>query len=676
MNGRRTVRERTGVTAEEESFGKRSGHVVLVFTCLFLSTLMLLTPLWAEGETNLGMEDTKPVKNVTETHAGKAKVKAEEAGLKKNEPTGSDVVSRQPRTLKRRYDAIVVKGEQLMSSLGKPASGMRLYAFREGRFLPIPFQVDERDAEGEFVFPSGPQPTEDADKGLFDYNDEVVFLVEDAGDRLPPGTSPLEGMDKWVEVRLSDPLHLSQQAWVYLCNFSQDPPPPADQDYIRYLPETEQIFSDHYGLGYRKGMSLYTDLYYPDGKGGYGADLLDRIKVRIKVKFLFNIIRVNKTENDFRAEVTAWKDGPVRVLRNVQNYVRVLFKLSSASVFSVSEYYPWYMYTPLRITVPFDLKWVFNKFGISDWYWYFYGDLPGLKGGVLYTNRNRQGIPVSTEHDMKWFEERFDTKYLTWGYATKEGAGTWFCNMILPDATYQFIQCYLHIDESSINPPEDVPGEVAGGALMNFKDVDRGLWQFMAPGTYGVGLETFFAPPGLKPEGVPEWRNIREFPVQVDVPRRGPDTCDVDGPDQTDRIDPELCKEGYTVVMTDLAGRERILHNAKLHIGTMRASGWDFIVGQDMKSDTWYRIYFNEMTSIEHRLGPPDPLTGMEHPMVAKVSKKDGKVLDLMACKPCTLSGYRTDGRKEGYVATEVEKIVFLDPEEACSQATSETNEQ
>jgi len=573
------------------------------------------------------------------------------------------------RGLDRRYDAVVVKGDRLGALQGEPAGELRLFSFRGGEFLAIPFQVDERDPEGEFVFPSGPQASEDADRGLLDHNDELVFLVQDAGDRAPGGAEDLPGVARWVEILLSDPLALDKKAWVYLCRFSGTPPPLSLRNHIRYQPKDERIISDNYLLGYRKGMSLYTDLQYPDGRGGYGPDLMDRIKVRIQVKFLFNIIRKKVSEDDFRAEVVAWKDGPVRVLRNVENYVRILFNLSSASVFSVSEYYPWYMYTPLRLTIPFDLKWVFNKFGISDWYWYFYGDLPGLDGGVLYSNRNQQGIPISTGHDMKWYEERVDPKYLIWGYATLENVGTWFCNMVVPDATYQFIRCYLHIDANREDPPEDVPGQVSGGAFMNFRDVDPDLWQFMAPGTYGLGLETFFAPGGLQPRDVPEWRNIRGFPILTEVVRSVPSPPDAAAAGRQEpgvAVDPGLCRRGVALVMTDIGGREATLYDARMHMGPMSTSGWDYAIGQDLKDGRWHRIYLRDMKSLENRLGPTDPLTGMEHPLVARVTLKDGTVLELMGCKSCTLSGYRADGRKEGYTGAEVKRIVILDPAAAC----------
>jgi len=327
------------------------------------------------------------------------------------------------------------------------------------------------------------------------------------------------------------------------------------------------------------------------------------------------------------------------------------------------------MYTPLRLTIPFDLKWVFNKFGISDWYWYFYGDLPGLKGGTMYSNRNPQGFPISPEHPMSWYREHIDQNYLIWGYATRPGAGTWFCNMVLPDTTYQFVKLHLNIDEGSSNPPEDVPGEVAGGALMNFKDVDPGLWLFMAPGTYTIGLETFFASPGLEPPQVPEWTNIRAFPVQADVTRRAFSPAGQAAPREAEKGGPGLCQGGQAVVITNLQGRQTRLCDAKFHIGDMQATGWDYALGQEVGTRKWFRVDFHEMQRLEQVLGAQDPITGMEHPMMARITRRDGSRLELMGCKSCVLSGCLPDGRKQGYLATEIRAVDFLEPGQSCEGA-------
>jgi hypothetical protein len=118
--------------------------------------------------------------------------------------------------------------------------------------------------------------------------------------------------------------------------------------------------------------------------------------------------------------------------------------------------------------------------------------------------------------------------------------------------------------------------------------------------------------------------------------------------------------------MTDVGGREILLYDARMHIGTMSASGWNFVIGQELKTGKWSRLYFHEIKSMENRLGPPDPVTGMEHPMVSRVTRQYGAVMELMGCTSCTVSGFRADGRKQGYPASEVKKIRFLDPAEAC----------
>jgi hypothetical protein len=121
--------------------------------------------------------------------------------------------------------------------------------------------------------------------------------------------------------------------------------------------------------------------------------------------------------------------------------------------------------------------------------------------------------------------------------------------------------------------------------------------------------------------------------------------------------------------MTDISGREITLFDAKFHIGTMAATGWPYTIGQDLQTKEWHRVYLHEMKTMEHRMGPPDPVTGMEHLMVARVVKQDGERQEIMGCKSCTLSGFRADGRKEGYTGSEVKKIVILDPNEVCPPA-------
>ena len=217
---------------------------------------------------------------------------------------------------------------------------------------------------------------------------------------------------------------------------------------------------------------------------------------------MFNLFKIRKCEDDFKARLVAWKDGPVRVLRDVETYVRILFNISSPSVFAVTEFYPYHMYTPLRVTIPFDLSWVFSKFGISNWTWNFYGDLPGLKNGTMHSNRNPRGTIATPAMTQKWIRNNIDQRFLVWGYATKEDVGTWFCNLVIPDAIYQYANLYLNINEKKDYSPDDVRGEYGAGLSVGFHSIDQELFHMLSKGTVELGMETFFPSAGFVPEGV------------------------------------------------------------------------------------------------------------------------------------------------------------------------------
>ncbi len=563
--------------------------------------------------------------------------------------------------LQRRYDAVIIKGENLGPLQGESTFNIRVFSYENGQFQPIPFQVDERNPNGDYALPSGPGAFTDLDGGLLDYNDELVIMARDAGNRAEndPGRYFVPAPpEKWVEIELLDPINPAHRAWVYACCFKKNRPALSPVDYVRYNPETEQIFTEHYGLGYGKGMILYTDLFYPDGKGGYGPDLLDRIKVRITVKFLLNIIKIKKNEGDFHEEVVSWKDGPVRVLRNVKSYVSIMFKLSSPDVFSVSEYYSDYMFTPLQITVPKKLRWIFSHFGISDFSWHFYGDLPGLEGGKIYTNKYPQGIPISEKEAMAWYEKDVDTRNLAWGCAIKKGTGVWFNNIVIPDILYPFTHLYLNIDKSGKYPPEDIPGEVAGGAYMSWQDFDKHIFDYLHPGIYELALETFFPPADFSPQGVQEWRNIREFPVQAITTGMYPDVPNAALKTNALMIDPEHPLQG--ALLTDIHGKQCILYDVKLHTGSIRATGFRFITGRDAASTQWYSIPFSDISFVHLHVEKDDPISGLKCPLVADITKKDAGKTMLIACKCCTISGFRRDGKRVGYLLSQIESIRYM----------------
>src|ERR1700687_331098 len=80
-------------------------------------------------------------------------------------------------------DVVRITGSDLAAFNGVAIERVGVLACASDACRPIPFQVDERDAEGRWVLDQGPEPTQDEPPGLIDDNDVLLFNAEDAGDR-------------------------------------------------------------------------------------------------------------------------------------------------------------------------------------------------------------------------------------------------------------------------------------------------------------------------------------------------------------------------------------------------------------------------------------------------------------------------------------------------------------
>jgi len=134
------------------------------------------------------------------------------------------------KTMTRTQDFIVIHGAKIKKNLNKKIDTLSLLAKVNGKIEPIPFQVDEINEDGEWVLPQFPPYMEkssykvdkDDDDGHLDENDELVFMIRDAGDRITE-TEYSEVAQTVDEIMLVDPVE-DGRSWVYLCSFSSDPP--------------------------------------------------------------------------------------------------------------------------------------------------------------------------------------------------------------------------------------------------------------------------------------------------------------------------------------------------------------------------------------------------------------------------------------------------------------------
>ncbi len=555
----------------------------------------------------------------------------------------------EPRTLSRRFDVVAVTGDHLAPLHQRPIESLRLFRLREGRLEAIPFQIDEKDPSGRYVLTGGAMAGSDIDHGHLDMNDELVFLADDAGGRGVLEHGP-EGSHTGIEIELVEPADPSKKSWAYLYEFPSNPPPRSPVDYLRYRPEADRVESLHYTIGYEKGYTFFTSLSQPISAGGSGKDFIDRVKLRFTIWFFFDLIRMHRTEADARCQVIGWKDGPVRVLRNTENYFRILFNIPSPSIVTVTEYYPRYFLIPLQFTVPFNLKRVIGRFGISKWSISAYVDFaPNMLGAKFYTNRN-QGHAFTGRTPQKELEGKVDRSGLAWGYISKPGIGAIFPRLLLPEPFYQYCRPYLRDDLGGDKvPPETFRGEIAGGAIIDQSYFPLDVFDLISAGTFETSQETYMISPDMAPGGVDEWLRIRDLPIQVTTRSPGLAVKKVygDGDAKTVRA-----------VVRDVRGKTYYLRSLSFYFGSSSVTPRSHTIGFDPEAENWVRMELKEVRRLDFRRGRNEAAIGGFGAITIGVTDMNGKVRDLVSSGHFGFGGQLAGSRDRIYLRTsEIQEV-------------------
>jgi hypothetical protein len=174
-------------------------------------------------------------------------------------------------SLTRQRDPVVVQGSSLAAFSSAALDDLFVYSYTGSAWRQIPFQFDEvQPISNTYVL---------AEDGLLDDNDELAFLAQDAGEQAPPGewiTDALSTGFPRYELRVVDPLHPSEQAWVYLYRSPTLAPIPS-AGYLSVSADT--IESPFYSATVNFSQTLgLTGL----ALNGHRMDIVDQSHVSIK----------------------------------------------------------------------------------------------------------------------------------------------------------------------------------------------------------------------------------------------------------------------------------------------------------------------------------------------------------------------------------------------------------
>ncbi len=376
------------------------------------------------------------------------------------------------KTFDRWPDPVVADCGLFSTMLGKKIEFVRVYVHTKGSFHPIPFQIDEKDGQGNRVYPSGEKANPEDGNGLMDKGEELVFMARDCGNRVKPDIFPT-GIELWEELELSDSL-TQGKGWVYLLYSEKSPPPLSQEDYIINIPvhkcEGEgdcnfvksKYLEDHlYPMEPYFDMDDYPDAGYahmfmsttPEG-GGTGVDIVDRVKGRTTFAMLFGLIKYRIDENDMNFYEAAYKDGPVRLLRNFQ----VIISFPGFKAPGVAVEVIWYdtiINVPMVIDIPMNPGYVITymetKIGEDR--------APGAIGMKVYNSNNLKGCLVDGkmegEAELNWNTDRDEWRLTTGKQGTIMNRSFW-------DEKYltqmEWVKVEYFDDLSTEDPPEEEPG--------------------------------------------------------------------------------------------------------------------------------------------------------------------------------------------------------------------------
>ncbi len=390
-------------------------------------------------------------------------------------------------------DIVQLDGGKVAALLGAPETQLAAFACHAS-CAPIPWQLDERDAAGRLVLDRGPEPNSDAPPGVLDANDLILFMASDAGERLAaPAALPRDAIAA-VEVELTDP-RTAGHGWVYLLRFTR-PAPRSPLSYVHYDPVSDHIQGKRVALGFARGTPRYLALV--DAAGHPGDNLLDRMKIRARARFLWGLISFRRSEDDMQSRFVAWRQGPIRVIRRQQLWVRLGWGFRTPIFGSDTYFYRDWADLPVTLRLNFAPHLLFTDVAIHAVL-----DFRNLKGWTVTTPGSNGRIIV-------------DGKMVADKLTLSRQRGDWFAlhgpdvtlletMQVSPSLATVHRQLYYRESNTADDPPESYPGEMPGvGYTLTH-------WDEVASGAHWFASKSYALPPG---------QNVQDFVDSLAQPLR------------------------------------------------------------------------------------------------------------------------------------------------------------
>lgn len=403
------------------------------------------------------------------------------------------------KTMKRTEDPVIIEGKELAPLLGADLEKLSLMVWKGDGFKAVPFQVDEKDEKGGYIYDMSIEDnkvvaskTVDPDPNL-DANDELIFMIFDAGDKCPGDSFP-KGAQKGARLEITDPVD-GAKAWAYLFSF-KDNPPRSDLDYIKSIHDTARSVirteTKNYIVEYVDNAGYYNHFSRVGPDGTESPDLSDRFKIRCVASVAFNTLHFPFAMDELlKSQVLAFKDGPIRLLSLSQGYMDGPANIRLESGQAVFTSYSNSYIVPVHLNVPIDADVLLSDFKLHG-----ENDFNENAYGTYYYDENNPYNPdIVLDGKMSEAEKNMDYKSDHDWLVLKGPYGASVFRIVFPPE-WDFINKGLYYKDNPeiADPPEDNPGLVATGFDMDgFINLKKGTYSysfhFYFPHHFEVGDE-------------------------------------------------------------------------------------------------------------------------------------------------------------------------------------------
>ena len=251
----------------------------------------------------------------------------------------------------RSHDPVVLSTGALAGLTDRDPDHYRLLSLRNGTAVPVPFQIDARDARGTYQLTDAPPG--------FDDDDELVFMAKDLGNRR--AGERLAGSGPVVEFEVTDP-GTGARGWAYLVR-APAAPEPTVRPYATYDTARNEVRAVSYRVRYPPGRNFFTSMEATPAAGG--GTLISRMTMRIEPTFSLLLAHWSPqlTEESFTTVMAGIRNGPVRAIVRARQSLDLGWALPDAPAGDVyTFYYASSFVTPSRFEVPSPLLPILTDF--------------------------------------------------------------------------------------------------------------------------------------------------------------------------------------------------------------------------------------------------------------------------------------------------------------------------